>query len=265
MRPQAKEKEHDNGRVGMNGRDDGGEGRQRRLEPNITYIAVFNGADAQLQAALHGSGSISMGTNVGASMPSFLHDGCDFTCGELHTQRGQSSDEEESSRHKCTSATYIPRAFFQENNGSATKGYGDGGDCASEHARSGRQGRVRSTWRLTRRSVGDDTPPEAMILMWCAPWRSSSRAAIRTWSTPSHTRPSASGAQPQGSRSSPRSRMSPCPPVCDRALPQNRTRGPRIVPSSTACSRAPQPGHGQELVDPCLSRTPEDRLEKSRL
>ena len=38
-------------------------------------------------------------------------------------------------------------------------------------------------------SVGDDTPPDAMILMQCAPLRSSSLAALRTSTSPSHTAP----------------------------------------------------------------------------
>ena len=40
-------------------------------------------------------------------------------------------------------------------------------------------------WFIQIGSVGEATPPEPMILMWCAPWRSSSRTARTHASTPS--------------------------------------------------------------------------------
>lgn len=53
------------------------------------------------------------------------------------------------------------------------------------------------------RSVGEDTPPEAMILMQCAPLRSSSLAALLTSASPSHTRPMPLSAAPHAHASSP--------------------------------------------------------------
>ena len=40
-------------------------------------------------------------------------------------------------------------------------------------------------WFIQIGSVGEATPPEPMILMQCAPWRSSSRTDFRHSSTPS--------------------------------------------------------------------------------
>jgi len=42
------------------------------------------------------------------------------------------------------------------------------------------------------------------------------------------------GAQAQGSMMSLRSRKSPCPPVCDSALPDGKMRGPSITPLRVA-------------------------------
>ena len=52
-------------------------------------------------------------------------------------------------------------------------------------------------------SVGDETPPDAMILMQWAPRRSSSRAARLTSASPSHTRPNPLRAAPHAHASSP--------------------------------------------------------------
>ena len=60
----------------------GHEGRGQ--ETHRTYIAVFNGADAQLQAALDSIRSVGMCTHVSAGTTSFVHDGCYFLSGELH-------------------------------------------------------------------------------------------------------------------------------------------------------------------------------------
>ena len=117
-------------------------------------------------------------------------------------------------------------------------------------------------------SVGEETPPDAMILMQWAPLRSSSRAALLTSMSPSHTAPmplqqdsmpkvslppsmtfsstvckqvltqpactTCLRAAPQATQSSPFARMSPWPPVWLRACPTNSRRGPTIAPSSTA-------------------------------
>ena len=102
-------------------------------------------------------------------------------------------------------------------------------------------------------SVGDATPPEAMILIWVAPFCSSSRAARRTASTPSATRAMAPArkAQEQGSSTSERGRKSPWPPVCDSALPEGKMRGPGTRPMAMACAR-PQsaPPASRTLVNP---------------
>lgn len=52
-------------------------------------------------------------------------------------------------------------------------------------------------------SVGEETPPEAMILMQCAPFLSSSLAARLTSASPSHTRPMPLSAAPHAHASSP--------------------------------------------------------------
>ena len=78
-----------------------------------------------------------------------------------------------------------------------------------------------------------------MILMNCAPCRSSCRAARRTSSTPSATRPSAPKlpAQRFGSCVSCRGRRSAWPPDFDSALPHTISRGPIAKPCSTASAK----------------------------
>ena len=85
-------------------------------------------------------------------------------------------------------------------------------------------------------SVGEATPPEAMILICVAPFCSSSRTARRSASTPSTTRAMAPTlkVQAQGSSTSLRGRRSPWPPVCDSARPEGKMRGPSITPVRTA-------------------------------
>ena len=73
-------------------------------------------------------------------------------------------------------------------------------------------------WRESSRSVGELIPPETMTLRKCAPWRSSSRQATRSPSTPSATRDRLSPAPDQ--HASPAPRVSPCPPVWLSACPQ---------------------------------------------
>ena len=99
-------------------------------------------------------------------------------------------------------------------------------------------------------SLGDATPPDAMILIWLAPFMISSRTAKRTLSTPSTTRAKAPTRleQPQGSITSLRGRPSPCPPVCDSARPDAKMRGPSTMSVRVASAKFQSPPPASRTV-----------------
>ena len=106
-------------------------------------------------------------------------------------------------------------------------------------------------------SVGEAMPPLAMTFTKWAPARSSSRAANRTASTPSHSRPMAPTRCCNGARSSERIRLSQWPPVWLSALPEITSRGPCTAPIACASTRPRSaPPTSRTVVKPRASIAP---------
>ncbi len=106
-------------------------------------------------------------------------------------------------------------------------------------------------------SVGEAMPPLAITFTKSAPARSSSRAARRTASTPSHRRPMAPTRCWNQPRSSARWRLSQCPPVWLSALPEITSRGPATTPAACASTRPRSaPPTSRTVVKPRISIAP---------
>src|SRR5437667_49986 len=104
-------------------------------------------------------------------------------------------------------------------------------------------------------SVGEAAPPEAITLIWVAPRRSWSRAALRTSSGPSQMmKPATSPPMPCSIVSWWGALQSPWPPVCERNAPLGRIRGPRSNPFATTCAHAgSSPPASRTVVKPWSS------------
>src|SRR6266545_3591394 len=106
-------------------------------------------------------------------------------------------------------------------------------------------------WVESTRSVGEAIPPDSITLTWWAPRRSCSRAARRTSVTPSATTVMAGVHGCWSSSARPGGRESPCPPVCDSALPPKTSLGPGSRPSATAADRPKSaPATSRTVVKP---------------